>query len=93
MVELPSILLNPDSAELARQPVTPFLDRRECARTVILIDTVPSGGGQALRLLSIGVHIAVTAAAARAPTADLFGWLRWAIVFPQRDPGARASTG
>jgi len=86
MVELPSILLNPDSAELALPNlVTPFLDRRECARTVILIDTVPSGGGQALRLLSDrGVHIAVTAAAAAgADPADLFGWLRWAIVFPQ----------
>lgn len=86
MIALPSILLHPDAAELALPNlVTPFLDRTQCARTVVLVDTVPAGAGQALRLLSDrGVHIAVTAAAAAgADTADLFGWLRWAIVFPQ----------
>ncbi len=86
MIALSSILLHPDAAELALPNlVTPFLDRRECARTVVLFDTVPSGASQALRLLSDrGVHIAVTAAAAAgAGPADLFGWPRWAIVFPQ----------
>lgn len=85
VIALPSILLHPDAVELALPNlVTPFLDRRECARTVVLVDSVPPGAGQALRLLSDrGVHIAVTAAAAAgADTADLFGWLRWAIVFP-----------
>ena len=86
IVALPSILLHPDAAEFALPNlVTPFLDRSECARTVVLVDTVPNGGGQALRLLSDrGVHIAVTAAAAAgADPADLYGWLRWAVVFPQ----------
>jgi len=63
---------------------TPFLDRREGARTVVLVDAVPVGGGQALRLLSDrGVNIAVTAAAAAgADPTDLFGWQRWAVFFP-----------
>ncbi len=85
VVELPSILLHPDAAELALPNlVTPFLDRKECARTVVLIDSVPAGAGQALRLLSDrGVHIAVTAAAAAGSNpADLYGWLRWGIMFP-----------
>ena len=85
LVSLPSILLNPDAGELALPNlVTPFLDRRECARTVVLVDSVPVGGGQALRLLSDrGVNIAVTAAAAAgADPTDLFGWQRWAVLFP-----------
>ena len=85
LIALPSILLDPDAGELALPNLlTPFLDRRECARTVVLVDSVPLGGGQALRLLSDrGVQIAVTAAAAAAadPT-DLFGWQRWAVFFP-----------
>ncbi|MHB1166198.1 MAG: hypothetical protein ACYC3K_13370 [Candidatus Nanopelagicales bacterium] len=86
LIALPSILLSPEAAENALPNlVTPFLDRRECARTVVLVDTVPTGGGQALRVLSDrGVHVAVTAAAAAgAEQADLFGWLRWGVVFPQ----------
>ena len=86
LVSLPSILLHPDAGELALPNLmTPFLDRRECSRTVILVDTVPAGGGQALRLLSDrGLHVAVTAAAAAgADPTDLFGWQRWAVVFPQ----------
>ena len=85
LLSLPSILLNPDAGELALPNlVTPFLDRRECARTVVLVDAVPIGGGQALRLLSDrGVNIAVTAAAAAgADPTDLFGWQRWAVFFP-----------
>ncbi len=83
---LPPILLNPDSGELVLPNlVTPELDRSECARTVVLVDTIPVGGGQALRLLADrGVNIAVTAAAAAAADpADLFGWQRWAVLFPQ----------
>jgi hypothetical protein len=86
MVALPSILLTPDAGELALPNlVTPFLDRRECARTVLVVDAVPVGAGQALRLLSDrGVHIAMTAgAAAAAETTDLFGWPRWAVIFPR----------
>ena len=51
---------------------------------VVLVDAVPVGGGQALRLLSDrGVNIAMTAAAAAgADPTDLFGWQRWAIFFP-----------
>ncbi len=85
LVSLPSILLRPDSGELALPNLmSPFLDHRECARTVVLVDTVPAGGGQALRLLSDrGMHIAVTAAAAAgADPTDLYGWRRWAVIFP-----------
>jgi hypothetical protein len=85
LVALPSILLDPAAGERALPNlVTPFLDRRECARTVILVDAVPVGGGQTLRLLSDrGVQIAVTAAAAAgADPTDLFGWQRWGVFFP-----------
>jgi hypothetical protein len=52
---------------------------------VILVDAVPIGGGQALRLLSDrGLSIAMTAsAAAAADPTDLVGWQRWAVIFPQ----------
>jgi hypothetical protein len=86
IIALPSVLLKADAGELALPNlVTPFLDRREAARTVILVDAVPLGGGQALRVLSDhGLHIALTAAAAaEADPSDLFGWQRWAILFPQ----------
>jgi hypothetical protein len=86
LVALPSILLNPEAGELALPNlVTPFLDRRECSRTVLVVESVPMGGGQALRLLSDrGVRIAVTASAAAAADAtDLFGWHRWAVLFPR----------
>jgi hypothetical protein len=83
---LPPILLTPDAGELSLPNlVASSLDRNDCARTVILIDAVPVGSGQALRTLADrGVNIAVTAAAAAAadPT-DLFGWQRWAILLPQ----------
>jgi hypothetical protein len=86
VVSLPTILLNPDAGALALPNLlSPFLDRTECARTVILIDAVPPGGGQALRLLSDrGLHVALTsAAAAAADPTDLYGWQRWAVLFPQ----------
>ena len=83
---MPSILLAPEAGELALPNlVTPFLDRAECSRTVLLVDAIPVGAGQALRLLTDrGLHVAVTAGAATAadPT-DLYGWQRWGIVFPQ----------
>ena len=85
VVALPSILLSPDAGALAMPNlVSPFLDRRECARTVILVDAVPIGGGQALRLLSDrGLSIAMTSgAAAAADPADLAGWQRWGVIFP-----------
>lgn len=87
MLELPAILLLPEAAEHALPNlVTPFLDRRECALTVVLVNEVPPGSGQALRTLADrGVSVAVTAgAAAGASPADLYGWLRWGVVFPQR---------
>ncbi|MBK9740416.1 MAG: hypothetical protein IPO93_13095 [Actinobacteria bacterium] len=86
VVSLPPTLLHPDANELALPNLlTPFLSRRECARTIVMFDTVPTGAGQALRLLSDrGLQIAVTAAAAAAAEpADLFGWQRWGVVFPQ----------
>ncbi|MBI1350202.1 MAG: hypothetical protein GC156_03705 [Actinomycetales bacterium] len=83
---MPSILLAPEAGELALPNlVPPALDRAECGRLVILVDAIPMGSGQALRLLADrGVRLAVTAGAATAadPT-DLYGWQRWAIVFPQ----------
>ena len=86
IVALPSTLLHPEAHEYSLPNLlTPALDRRECARTVILFNTVPPGAVQALRLLvDRGLHIAVTAAAAAAAEPlDLEGWPRWGIVFPQ----------
>lgn len=83
---MPSLLLTDDAGQLALPNlVTPFLNRAECARTVLLLDTIPLGSGQALRLLADrGVNIAVTAgAAAAADPGDLYGWRRWAVVLPQ----------
>jgi hypothetical protein len=83
---MPALLLTPEAAHVALPNLaTPFLDRAECARTVIVLDTIPVGSGQALRLLTDrGIHVAVTAgAAAGADPADLYGWRRWGIIFPQ----------
>ncbi len=83
---MPSVLLTADAGQEALPNlVTPFLNRAECARTVVLLDTIPLGSGQALRLLhDRGVKIAVTAGAAvAADPSDLYGWQRWAILFPQ----------
>ena len=83
---MPSVLLTADAGhEALPNLVTPFLNRAECARTVVLLDTIPLGSGQALRLLhDRGVKIAVTAGAAvAADPSDLYGWQRWAILFPQ----------
>jgi hypothetical protein len=86
IVRMPAALLHPDAGEYALPNlITPALDRRECSRTVLLFNTVPSGAVQPLRVLTDrGLNIAVTAAAAAAadPT-DLFGWQRWGILFPQ----------
>jgi hypothetical protein len=86
IVRVPASLLYPDAREYALPNlITPTLDRRECSRTVLLFNTVPSGAVQALRVLTDrGLHVAVTAAAAAAadPT-DLLGWQRWGILFPQ----------
>jgi hypothetical protein len=86
IVRVPASLLHPDAREYALPNlITPTLDRRECSRTVLLFNTVPSGAVQALRVLTDrGLNIAVTAAAAAAadPT-DLLGWQRWGILFPQ----------
>lgn len=86
MAALPSVLLHPDAGHLSLPNLmSPRLDRRQCSRTVVLVDTIPLGAGQALRVLADrGISIAVTAAAAAgADAGDLFGWQRWAIVFPQ----------
>lgn len=86
VVWMPSILLGPEAGELALPNVLlPGLSRAQCARTVILLDSVPPGAGQALRLIADrGVHIAVSAAvAASADGPDLAGWQRWAVLFPQ----------
>ena len=85
VVAMPTVLLQPEAGEFALPNLmTPALNRRECARTVVLVDRIPSGAGQALRLLSDrGLHIAVTSeAAAGADPGDLLGWHRWGIVFP-----------
>jgi hypothetical protein len=82
---MPPILLALEAGELALPNlVSPYFDRAECSRTVVLVDAVPVGSGQALRLLADrGVRIAVTAgAAAAADPTDLFGWQRWAVFFP-----------
>ena len=85
VVALPSVLLHPDAGQLALPNLlSPFLDRAESARTVVLVDLVPAGGGEAVRLLSDrGIGVAVTAAAAATVAqSDLYGWQRWAIVLP-----------
>lgn len=86
LVRLPSLLLHPDTGVLALPNiVSPFLNRVECARLVVVFDTIPTGGGEALRLLSDrGVGVAMTAgAAATADSRDLDGWSRWAILLPE----------
>ena len=86
LVPLPSVLLEPDAGHLALPNlISPRLDRSQCARTVALVDRIPLGSGQSLRVLADrGLNIAVTAsAAANADPDDLAGWPRWAIVFPQ----------
>ena len=83
---VPAILLHPEAGTLALPNlIVPALDRRQCARWVALVDTVPKGAGQALRLLADrGVRIALTAAAAAGvDQQDLFGWNRWSIIFPR----------
>lgn len=83
ILTLPSILLRPDAGHLALPNlVYPKLDRWQCARTVLVFDSIPQGANQALRVLADrGLNIAVTAAAAADPL-DLHGWKRWAILFP-----------
>jgi len=82
---LPPVLLTAEAGHVALPNLTtPYLTRAECARTVVVLDTIPPGSGQALRLLADrGVGIAVTAgAAAGAEDGDLYGWRRWAVIFP-----------
>jgi hypothetical protein len=86
IVAMPPTLLHPDAREFALPNLlSPALDRRECSRTVLLFSMIPPGAVHALRLLvDKGLHIAVTAAAAAAADpADLYGWPRWGILFPQ----------
>lgn len=87
MIRMPSILLNPDSGTLALPNVLGrALDRRQASRTIVLIDSIPQGSGQALRLLrDRGINISVTSTAAiGADPSDLADWDRWAVVFPGR---------
>ena len=87
LVWLPPVLLTPEAGEFSLPNLmTPFLSRAECARTVVLLDTIPRDSGQTLRVLADrGVHVAVTAgAAAAADPVDLDGWRRWAVIFPQQ---------
>jgi len=87
MIRMPSILLNPDSGTLALPNILGrALDRRQASRTIVLIDSIPRGSGQALRLLrDRGINIAVTSTAAiGADPSDLADWDRWAVVFPGR---------
>lgn len=87
LTPVPEILLHPETGTLALPNLAvPALDRRQCSRWVALVDTVPADGGQALRLLADrGIRIALTAAAASGiDQPDLFGWSRWAVVFPRQ---------
>ncbi|HBJ73202.1 MAG TPA: hypothetical protein DDY88_05765 [Actinobacteria bacterium] len=86
VLPLPSVLLEPDAGHLALPNLlSPRLDRSQSARTVVLINSIARGSGQALRVLADrGLNIAVTAAAAaEADPEDLLGWSRWAILFPR----------
>lgn len=94
VVAMPTLLLHPDCGELALPNlVSPFLDRAECSRLVVLVDTIPPRGGEALRLLADrGVGVAVTAsAAASASMIDLEGWPRWGIVLPAHVMGGHGA--
>ena len=87
LVAMPPALIHPESNHLALPNlVAPVLDRRRSTRTAFLLETVPQGAGQAIRLLADqGINIALTAAAAAgADAADLYGWHRWAVVFPRQ---------
>lgn len=87
VVRMPSILLSPDSGTFALPNILGrALDRQRASRTIVLIDSIPLGAGQALKLLrDRGVNVAVTSGAAiGADPNDLLDWHRWAIVFPPR---------
>ncbi|MDO9485929.1 MAG: hypothetical protein Q7K25_07690 [Actinomycetota bacterium] len=85
MISFPSILLEPDIGHLALPNLLiPRLDRSQGRRTVVLVNKIPRGSGQSLRILADrGFNIAVTASAAEADPEDLSGWPRWGIVFPR----------
>lgn len=85
IVRVPSILVHPEAGDLSLPNVlVPLIDFQTSARTVLLLEDIPSGAGQALRtLVDRGLRIAVTAAAAAgADGSDLVGWRPWGIVFP-----------
>mgnify|MGYP006074835875 CR=1 FL=1 len=87
MMRMPSILLNPDAGIFALPNILGrTLDRRQASRTVVLIDSIPLGSGQAFRMLrDRGINVALTSSAAiGADPNDLTEWHRWAIVFPGR---------
>ena len=87
VVRVPSILVHPEAGDLSLPNVlVPLIDFQTSARTVLLLEDVPSGAGQALRtLVDRGLSIAVTAAAAAgADGSDLIGWRPWGIVFPSQ---------
>jgi hypothetical protein len=85
LIRMPSILLNPDAGDLSLPNlVVPVLDLATSVRTVLVFEELPSGAGQAVRMLvDRGIQVAVTAAAAAgAESADLVGWPRWGIILP-----------
>ena len=85
IIRVPSILVHPEAGDLSLPNVlVPLIDFQTSARTVLLLEDIPSGAGQALRtLVDRGLSIAVTAAAAAgADGSDLIGWRPWGIVFP-----------
>ncbi len=85
VTRMPSILLNPESGLYALPNILGrALDRRQASRTVVVLDSIPRGAGQAVRLLcDRGISVAVTSSAAiGADPVDLDNWHRWAIIFP-----------
>jgi hypothetical protein len=85
ILRMPSILVHPEAGDLSLPNIlVPLIDLQTSARTVLLFEDVPSGAGQALRMLiDRGLSIAITAsAAAGADSSDLIGWRPWGIVFP-----------
>lgn len=82
VVPMPACLLAPEAGVHALPNIVGAVDRSTAMRIVLAFTDLPSGSGQALRVLDdLGFRIAVSDACTAADRADLAGWRRWAVLF------------